>query len=150
MQDGGGAEPQAADIRAPGRRSAILTSPERSPGLASQARGGTRGFGPASESQSGQGRRMRRPRGSRAGGGEGWNWGKGRLKETGEVEGVLGESQTCGLREDAECCTRVSPPRNGSPKDSVAACERKARVGSYVRRKTALRASRRGRLEGFV
>lgn len=55
MQDGDGAEPQAADIRAQGSRGAILTSPERSLGLAGGGRGaGLESCGPASESRRGQ------------------------------------------------------------------------------------------------
>lgn len=44
---------------------------------------------------------------------------------------------TCGPGEDAECCTRVSAPRNMSPQGSITACEPKTSVVSYVKRKTA-------------
>lgn len=69
--------------------------------------------------------------------------GRGKMGGGGGVDearggwGGMESLTTCGLLEHAECCTRVSAPRNVSPKASITACERKTSVVPYVKRKTA-------------
>lgn len=112
MQDRGGAEPQAADIRAPARHGAILTSPDPSLGLASTTRGGAEGVGPPlnpGKDGDGAGAHVRgaeRGRGRKGKGGKGWMKGGGGGAGGGAIENLT----TCGLWEDAEWCTRVSAP----------------------------------------